>query len=233
MGIAFVTSADRGKFDDGRQWGNCQYFEDYRDDDGNHIGYKPGKSPATPEVVAEMLKHGVGMYNLFHKPRPNNAGKATSTLVHVEFLKSLDLFSQVDLSKLNPMDDGLFIVSFDRGEMEDSKTRKKSLWRNAFGLQPYREDSENSMGFKPMKFDVKQDLEEMFIKGGVGFYACGYDTKPVTNAKSGATESVLILAKAQPIKAFDMFGWYNQGKLLTAVAGGKAGVAKPADQAAA
>lgn len=219
MGLAFVTSADSGKFDDGRLWGNCQYFEDYREDDGNHIGYKPGKSPATPEVIAKMLEHGVGMYNLFHKPRPNNAGKATSTLVHVEFLKPLDLFGQVDLSKISPIDDGLFIVSLDRGEMEDAKTRKKSLWRNAFGLQPYREDTANSMGYKPMKFDVLKTLEETVLKGGVGFYACGYDTKPVVNAKSGATESVLVLSKAEIIKPFDMFGWYasTQSKPVTPI----------------
>lgn len=223
MGIAFVTSADSGKFDDGRLWGNCQYFEDYRDDDGNHIGYKPGKSAATPEVVAEMLKHGVGIYNLFHKPRPNSDGKAISTLVRVEFLKPLDLFAQVDLSKISPDDDGLFIVSFDRGVMEDPISRKKMAWRNAYGLQAYREDSEHSMGFKPMKFEVDQSLEESFIKGGVGFYGCAYDTKPVTNIKAGKanTESVLIINKAAIIKPFDMFGWYSsQSKPLAAVGKG-------------
>lgn len=227
MGVAFVTAADCGKFDDGRSWGNCHYFEDYREDDRNHIGYKPGKSPATPEVIAKMLEHGVGMYNLFHKPRPNNAGKATSTLVHVEFLKPLDLFAQVDLTKISPMDDGLFIVSLDRGEMEDSRTRKKSLWRNAFGLQPYREETENSMGFKPMKFDVLKELEETVLKDGVGFYACGYDSKPVVNAKTGATESVLVLSKAEIIKPFDMFGWYasTQSKPVTPI--------KPAEKVAA
>lgn len=215
MGTAFVISADCGLFDDGRVWANCYYFEDYREDDGNHIGYKPGKSAATPQVVAEMLKHGVGMYNLFHKPRPNSAGKAVSTLVRADFLKPLDLFAQVDLSKVSDSDDALFVVSFDRGEMEDSKSRKKTIWRNAFGLQPNREDSERSMGYKPMKFDVLKSLEEDFLHGGVGFYACGYDTKPVTNAKTGATESVLILSKAQLVKSFDMFGWYKQEALLS------------------
>lgn len=233
MGIAFVTSADRGNFDDGRFWGNCQYFEDYREDNISHIGYKPGKSPATPEVLAEMLKHGVGMYNLFHKPRPNNAGKAISTLVRVEFLKPLDLFAQVDVSKLSPDDDAVYIVSFDRGTMEDPKTRQKMEWRNVFGLQSYREVTENSMGYKPMKFDVLKRLEETFLKDGVGFYACGYDTKPVTNPKTQNVESVLILSKAASIKAFDVFGWYNQTKPLSTVVIGKAGAAKTAEQAAA
>lgn len=234
MGIAFVTSADSGKFDDGRFWGNCYYFEDYRDDDGNHIGYKPGKSPVTPEVVAHLLKNGVGVYEMFHKPRPNSSGKAVSTIVRADFLKPLDLFGQVDLSKVDEKDDALYIISFDRGEMQDPISRKKSLWRNAYGLQPYREDSENSMGFKPMKFDVLKSLEETFLKDGVGFYACGYDTKPVTNSKTGNVESVLILSKAVSVKSFDVFGWYDfsKSKPLAAVTGGK-GAAKPAEQVAA
>ncbi|MBZ0304674.1 MAG: hypothetical protein K8I82_01280 [Anaerolineae bacterium] len=230
MGIAFVTSADSGKFDDGRFWGNCYYFEDYRDDDGNHIGYKPGKSPVTPEVVAHLLENGVGVYELFHKPRPNSSGKAVSTIVRADFLKPLDLFGQVDMSKIDEKDDALYVISFDRGQLQD-----KTLWRNAYGLQPYREDSENSMGYKPMKFDVLKSLEETFLKDGVGFYACGYDTKPVTNPKTGNVESVLILSKAASVKSFDVFGWYDfsKAKPLAAVSGGKTGAVKPVEQAAA
>lgn len=228
MSIAFVTSADSGKFDDGRFWGNCYYFEDYRDDDGNHIGYKPGKSPVTPEVVTQLLKNGVGVYELFHKPRPNSAGKAVSTVVRAECLKPLDLFGQVDLSKIDEKDDALYVISFDRGEMDDPKTRKKTLWRNAYGLQPYREDSETSMGYKPMKFDVLKSLEETFLRDGVGFFSCGYDTKPVTNPKTGGVESVLILSKAVSVKTFDVFGWYDFSKSKPLAA-----VVKPAEKIAA
>lgn len=226
MSIALVTSAETGTLDTGKTWANCFYFEDYREDNADCVGYKPGKSPATPEVVELMLKNGVGMYNLFHKPRPNNAGKAISTIVRAEFLKPLDLFSQVDLSKVDERDDALYVISFDRGQLQD-----KTMWRNAHGLQPYREDSEKSMGYRPMKFSVLKSIEETFLKAGVGFYACGYDTKPVTNAKSQNVESILILSKAEQIKAFDVFGWFNQAKPLASVAGSKAG--KPAELAAA
>lgn len=218
MGIAFVTAADRGKFDDGRAWGNCWYFEDYRDDSGNHIGYKPCKSPATPEVVEQLLKSGVGMFELFHKPRPNRSGKAISTVVRAVPLKALDLFSQIDLSKVPDQQDAVFIIAADRGKLQDG-----TLWRNAYGLQPYREDTADSMGFKPMKFDLAKELEESMIQRGIGFYGCEYDTRPATNAQ-GVVESLLILAKADLIKSFDMFGWLDSQKVpaATIVKPGKA-----------
>lgn len=223
MGIAFVTAADRGKFDDGRAWGNCWYFEDYRDDSGNHIGYKPCKSPATEEVVEQLLKSGVGMFELFHKPRPNRSGKAISTVVRAVPLKPLDLFAQVDLSKIPEHQDGVFIVAADRGKLQDG-----TPWRNAYGLQPYREDTENSMGYKPMKFDLSKALEESLLQGGIGFYGCEYDTRPTTNAQ-GVVESLLILARAELIKPFDMFGWLNQQKAPAA----PIGKGKPVDDKAA
>lgn len=215
MGIAFVTAADRGKFDDGRAWGNCWYFEDYRDDSGNHIGYKPCKSPVTPEVVEQLLKGGVGMFELFHKPRPNRSGKAISTVVRAVTLKPLDLFAQIDLSKVPEDKDAVFIVAADRGKLQDG-----TPWRNAYGLQPYREDNENSMGYKPMKFDLAKELEESLIKRGIGFYGCEYDTRPSTNSQ-GVVESLLILARAELIKNFDMFNWLNTQKTPAAPIGKK------------
>ena len=202
---SLVTSADWGAFDDdaGRMWANTYYFDDYREDTGNHIGYKPCKSPCTVEVAEYMIKHGVGIYDLVHKPRPNKLGRAVSTVVKANFLKPLDLYAQADFSKIADDLDPLYVVSFDVVDFNRNKYRK------AWGLQAYREDSERSMGFKPMEFEVSADLQELLLSKGVGFYAAGYDAKPTKKA-DGTIESLLVLSKAELVKQFDVFGWYGQ-----------------------
>lgn len=202
---SFVISADFGEFEEeaGRLWANTYYFDDYREDDGNHIGYKPCKSPCIPDVAKYMVEHGVGVYDLVHKPRPNKLGKAVSTVVKATFLKALDLYSQIDVSKVGDDLDPLYVVSF------DSIKFNRNTYRKAWGLQPYREDSEKSMGFKPMEFEVFPNLQELFLKEGVGFYGVCYEAKP-QKKPDGTIESLLLLANARLLKRFDVFGWHNQ-----------------------
>lgn len=202
---SLVTSADFGAFEDdaGRMWANTFYFDDYREDTGNHIGYKPCKSPCMVEVAEYMVKHGVGVYDLVHKPRPNKLGRAVSTVVKATFLKPLDLYAHADFSKIGDDLDPLYVVSFDVVDFNRNKYRK------SWGLQAYREDSERSMGFKPMEFEVNADLQELLLQNGVGFYAAGYEAKP-TKKTDGTIESLLILSKAHLVKQFDVFGWYGQ-----------------------
>ena len=201
---SFVTSADFGEFEEeaGRMWANTYYFDDYREDSSDHIGYKPCKSPCTVEVAKTMIEHGIGIYDLVHKPRPNKLGRAVSTVVKATFLKELDLHKQADFSKINDELDPLYIVSFDVVSFNRNKYRK------AWGLQAYREDSEKSMGYKPMEFEVYERLQEDLLTKGVGFYAAGYDAKPTKKA-DGTIESLLLLSKAELVKSFDVFGWYN------------------------
>lgn len=201
---SLVSSADFGEFEEeaGRMWANTYYFDDYRDDNADHIGYKPCKSPCTVEVAKTMIEHGVGIYDLVHKPRPNKLGRAVSTVVKATFLKPLELYKQADFSKLSDDFDPLYIVSFDVVSFNKNKYRK------AWGLQAYREDSEKSMGFKPMEFEVNADLEQLLLKNGVGFYAVGYEAMPKKKA-DGTIESLLLLSSAELVKAFDVFGWHN------------------------
>lgn len=204
---SLVTAADFGEFEGeaGRMWANTFYFDDYREDSAQHIGYKPCKSPCTVEVAQTMIQHGVGIYDLVHKPRPNRLGRAVSTVVKATFLKPLDLYKQADFSKIGDDLDPLYVVSFDVVDFNRNKYRK------AWGLQAYREDSDKSMGFKPMEFEVYPELEQMLLTKGVGFYAVGYDAKPQKKA-DGTIESLLLLSKAEPVKSFDVFGWYNLEK---------------------
>lgn len=201
---SLVTSADFGEFEEeaGRMWANTYYFDDYREDSGDHIGYKPCKSPCTVDVAKAMIHHGVGIYDLVHKPRPNKLGRAVSTVVKATFLKGLDLYAQADFSKISDDLDPLYIISFDVVSFNRNKYRK------AWGLQSYREDSEKSMGFKPMEFEVYERLQEALLTKGVGFYAAGYDAKPTKKA-DGTIESLLLLSKAELVKPFDVFGWFN------------------------
>ena len=100
-----------------------------------------------------------------------------------------------------------FVVSVDRGVMQDERTGKLNNWSNCHYLTDYREDGPDSAGFKPIKAPCTPEAFEVIHQNGVGLYKLDFKTRPGAMGKP-----TLTLTKVEPVGKIDLFELGNYRK---------------------
>lgn len=94
----------------------------------------------------------------------------------------------------------VFVLAADRGRMTDEKTGEIRPWANVHYLTDYRDDSENAVGYKPIKVRCTDEAFDEIRKNGVGLYRLDFRTRP---GKDGVP--TMLLVKAQLAKKVEIF----------------------------
>ena len=97
-----------------------------------------------------------------------------------------------------------FVVSADRGVMQDERTGKLNNWSNCHYLTDSREDGPDSAGFKPIKAPCTPEAFEVIHQNGVGLYKLDFKTRPGAMGKP-----TLTLTKVEPVGKIDLFDLGN------------------------
>ena len=93
-----------------------------------------------------------------------------------------------------------FVISADRGTMTDERTGVINPWRNVHYLTEYREDTDTSVGYKPIKAPCTDEAFAAIRKGGIGLYQLEFRTRP-----GAMNKPTLTLVKAELVKSIDLF----------------------------
>jgi hypothetical protein len=104
-----------------------------------------------------------------------------------------------------------FVISADRGVMQDERTGRLNNWNNCHYLTDYREDGPDSAGFKPIKAPCTPEAFEVIHKHGVGLYKLDFRTRPGAMGKP-----TLTLTKVEPVAMIDLFELGNYRKAAPA-----------------
>lgn len=95
---ALITSADAWEMTDEktgeiRRGVSIWFLNDYRDDSAESFGFKPTKVSADRSLLEKLRGQLPGIFDLEYGSRPGAQGKATLTLIGVELVKPVDLFT--------------------------------------------------------------------------------------------------------------------------------------------
>ncbi|MBU0531402.1 hypothetical protein KJ910_02820 [Patescibacteria group bacterium] len=93
-----------------------------------------------------------------------------------------------------------FVISADRGTMQDEKTGRDINWMNFHYLTDYREADDNSVGLKPIKTGCTPEVFEVFRVHGIGLYKLDFKTRPGAGGKPA-----IALVKADCVGKIDLF----------------------------
>lgn len=98
MERALILSADVWNMNDERTGKlmsgvSVWYVNDYREDSGDSFGCKPTKVAASQEILPLLKGNVPGIFDINFGSRPGAQNKATLTLVSVQKVGSVELFS--------------------------------------------------------------------------------------------------------------------------------------------
>lgn len=88
------------------------------------------------------------------------------------------------------------ILSADLWKMTDEKTGEIREGATVFGCQQYREDSDQSIGYKPVKFSAPTSCFAEVKKHGIGLYDLQLGIKPGKDGKPAVELQAVKFAKA-------------------------------------
>lgn len=93
-----------------------------------------------------------------------------------------------------------FLLAADCGTMQDEKTGRNIDWMNCHYLTDYREDTDQGIGFKPIKIGCTPEAFVIFRQHGIGLYKLDFKTRPGAGGKPALT-----LVKAEAVGKVDLF----------------------------